>query len=474
MTGDQVIFNLFNSYVQVIPVSNTTPFYQFTYPHSFTKNWLYANDNTNVYHHVNVIHDYFIDTHNYTAMNYQMEAEVDCGSGVNGASNGIEIWFGSQGGYQWAKSSDVIYHEYTHCTIYHLYGNSWIGSGYYTQGSAMDEGFADYYACTLNDDPTEGESCNVNRILNNDYTYLENWNLIPGFEPGAHSNGMIISGCIWDMREDASIGVELADALLFGALEYADADEFSMLLDNVVYADDDDGNPSNGSPHLNAILQAFYNHTVYPADPTIPPLPPQNLYYELDGSNHPVLNWDANIEDDIDQYKVYRKFHNLFGDPYTWECIATVNHPTTQHTDLEVTYSPNAPRGSGAYYYVTAVDNVGSESSGSNMINFKTYTPAGDNQQGIAVIAPSAFSISAAPNPFNNQTALKLGIPEASFVEIKLYDITGKEVADIYQGFIPAGIQQFTFDAGQLSSGIYLCRASAGKDVSVVKLMLVK
>ncbi len=45
----------------------------------------------------------------------------------------------------WAHSSDVIYHEYTHNTIYHVYGG-WIGdpNNEALEGSAMDEGLADY------------------------------------------------------------------------------------------------------------------------------------------------------------------------------------------------------------------------------------------------------------------------------------------------------------------------------------------
>jgi len=127
---------------------------------------VWATDETNVYYHVNVIHDYITDDPFYfDDMDYQMDASVSMGSSYNGWSDGSDIRFGSQGSYQWARSSDVVFHEYTHCIIHHLY-DGWIepGTDYNTEAYAMDEGLADYFACTLNDDSRKGESVDTRTI----------------------------------------------------------------------------------------------------------------------------------------------------------------------------------------------------------------------------------------------------------------------------------------------------------------------
>ena len=79
-------------------------------------------------------------------MDYQAGGYVEEGTNVNGQSDGYNIYFGSQSNEEWARSSDVVYHEYAHCVIHHLYGG-WIGdpNNGALQGTAMDEGLADYW-----------------------------------------------------------------------------------------------------------------------------------------------------------------------------------------------------------------------------------------------------------------------------------------------------------------------------------------
>lgn len=114
-------------------------------------NWTWnATDATNVYYHANWIHDFFKSSpFNYNAMDYQMRAYVNEGPDYNGWSDGINIGFGSENGQQFARSSDAVYHEYSHSTAYHLYGNRWIGYVEEEEGWAMDEGLADYFACSM-------------------------------------------------------------------------------------------------------------------------------------------------------------------------------------------------------------------------------------------------------------------------------------------------------------------------------------
>jgi hypothetical protein len=69
---------------------------------------------------------------------------------------------------------------------------------------------------------------------------------------------------------------------------------------------------------------------------------------------------------------------------------------------------------------------------------------------------------------------LKLAIPESGNLEIKVYDIEGREKANIYCGYCPAGTKQFQFDSSSLPSGIYFCRVASEKEAITEKLLLVK
>ncbi|NQS96825.1 MAG: T9SS type A sorting domain-containing protein, partial [candidate division Zixibacteria bacterium] len=59
------------------------------------------------------------------------------------------------------------------------------------------------------------------------------------------------------------------------------------------------------------------------------------------------------------------------------------------------------------------------------------------------------------PNPFNPTTAISYQLPAASYVELTIYDIQGREAASLVDGFKPAGIYEVTFDGAGLSSGVY-------------------
>ena len=78
------------------------------------------------------------------------------------------------------------------------------------------------------------------------------------------------------------------------------------------------------------------------------------------------------------------------------------------------------------------------------------------------------------PNPFNPSTVIDYSVPKESFVTIKVFDITGKEVKTLVNEQKPAGSYNIEFNAGRLASGIYLYRMQAGNFVQTKKLVLLK
>ena len=80
------------------------------------------------------------------------------------------------------------------------------------------------------------------------------------------------------------------------------------------------------------------------------------------------------------------------------------------------------------------------------------------------------------PNPFNPTTTIKFDIPVQSTVSLKVYDITGREVANLINNKnLTSGSHSQIFDAGNLSSGIYFYSLMLnGKITSTLKMLLIK
>ena len=78
------------------------------------------------------------------------------------------------------------------------------------------------------------------------------------------------------------------------------------------------------------------------------------------------------------------------------------------------------------------------------------------------------------PNPFNPSTTIKFDLPVSDIVQIKVYDILGREITTLVNEFKNAGKYDLRFDASNLASGIYVYQIKAGKFIQSKKMMLVK
>lgn len=78
------------------------------------------------------------------------------------------------------------------------------------------------------------------------------------------------------------------------------------------------------------------------------------------------------------------------------------------------------------------------------------------------------------PNPFNPSTVVGYQLSVAGETTIRVYDLLGREVAVLVNGFHTPGRYDVTFHAGHLPSGVYLIRMQAGEQSFTRKMMLVK
>ena len=78
------------------------------------------------------------------------------------------------------------------------------------------------------------------------------------------------------------------------------------------------------------------------------------------------------------------------------------------------------------------------------------------------------------PNPFNPVTTIRYALPKSSKVTLMIYNLMGQEVARLVDGKQSAGNHNVTWNASNISSGIYFYRLRAGDFVQTRKMVLLK
>ena len=90
-------------------------------------------------------------------------------------------------------------------------------------------------------------------------------------------------------------------------------------------------------------------------------------------------------------------------------------------------------------------------------------------------MAPEEFNLlSVSPNPFNPETHLSYTLDQAGQVTLAVYDVQGKEVARLADDWQAAGEYNYSFNAGNLPSGVYFATLNAAGSQTTQKLLLLK
>ncbi len=106
--------------------------------------------------------------------------------------------------------------------------------------------------------------------------------------------------------------------------------------------------------------------------------------------------------------------------------------------------------------------------------NYVSVTPV-TSVNGNEDLSPSEFKLyQNYPNPFNPSTVIKYSVAEESFVNIKVYNVLGTEVATLVNEKKTPGSYELNFGGEKLPSGVYVYRIEAGNFTSSKKMLLVK
>ena len=88
---------------------------------------------------------------------------------------------------------------------------------------------------------------------------------------------------------------------------------------------------------------------------------------------------------------------------------------------------------------------------------------------------PYKFELSSIyPNPFNPATEINFSVPSDSYVRLSVYNVLGQEVDVIHEGFQTSGRHSYTWNASDMSSGVYYVRLLSGNKAKTMKAVLMK
>ncbi len=96
-------------------------------------------------------------------------------------------------------------------------------------------------------------------------------------------------------------------------------------------------------------------------------------------------------------------------------------------------------------------------------------------ENSLEIMLPNSFTMGQNyPNPFNSSTKIEYQVPKDAFVNIKIFDITGRELNTIVNDVKEPGYYTALFDGSRFSSGVYFYRMTAGTFSKILKMTVLK
>jgi hypothetical protein len=170
-----------------------------------------------------------------------------------------------------------------------------------------------------------------------------------------------------------------------------------------------------------------------------------------------ILNWLTATEVNNYGFEIQRSVQT-----YGWEVLGFVEGHGNSNSSKEYNFIDSEVNAAGIYVYkLKQIDNDGSyEFSKTIEVNFGS---------------PINFELNQNyPNPFNPSTTISFNLPESGKVILKIYDMIGKEIETLVEGYKEAGIYTVNFNAEELASGMYLYSLSTNGFTETKKMLFMK
>lgn len=207
--------------------------------------------------------------------------------------------------------------------------------------------------------------------------------------------------------------------------------------------------------------------TFYITDNNAPSIP-QNFSASFT-SEHPIISWTSNTEDDLQSYTIAKMIVGLTG----WENVATVSSSTTQWIDNTVEHPGKFDPVYTINYKIRSNDINNNSSSFSNEQSVTGYTnylwKSSNTVEDESILDYKLYANY--PNPFNPTTRIDFQIPKNDFINLSVYNTLGQQVAILVNNTLAKGKYSVEFNASNLPSGTYIYKIQSD-DYNVVKKML--
>ncbi|MEX0987883.1 MAG: T9SS type A sorting domain-containing protein [Bacteroidales bacterium] len=206
--------------------------------------------------------------------------------------------------------------------------------------------------------------------------------------------------------------------------------------------DDDGDGYTNLEAYLNELVEA-YEYLVRPIKLSIDTV----IDYAV------TLSW-VDISENETGFVVERKKED------SWNELITTEPDSTTFTDNSLTDN-------GVYYYRLKTVNTTMES-------FYTDSIFAELKVGMESAADFGENLEVFPNPFSNKAKLRFSLSVKAVVSISLYDMTGRQVRQIFHGEQHSGTHSLIFQAEELNSGPYIIRFETGNEVDYHRVIIAR
>jgi hypothetical protein len=184
-------------------------------------------------------------------------------------------------------------------------------------------------------------------------------------------------------------------------------------------------------------------------------------------SSTTTLNWKTASETNNYGFEVQRSKNNTSG------FVSLANSFVAGHGTVvnphEYAWTDAAAIASEPWYRLKQIDLDGTLHY-SEAVKASTVTAVDDER------APIVFALHQNyPNPFNPTTQFKFSVDKAAMTTLKVYNIIGQEVAQLFNGIAePGKYYHLRLDGTRLASGVYLYRLQSGSRNDIKKMLLMK
>ncbi|GEM_PF-6480560 len=218
--------------------------------------------------------------------------------------------------------------------------------------------------------------------------------------------------------------------------------------------------------------------------------PDIDTLYVNGGSIQPRMEWSLSTFDDVDSLYLYpgndlTRFVNRKGPEieYYDSLKIAASLPTHRYS-----YKIKAQHFSPDSSFILAFDSTFGYSAANFEFIIEQYGQSTLNDTLLTLFVEQTYGLSAPvyqqpdqyrlypnyPNPFNPITNIKFSLPKQTKVELKVFNLYGREISTLVNKRMNQGVHTVIFEAGDLSSGTYIYRLEAGPYSDARRMLLIK